>query len=170
MIDTVLKLLSGQALNPGPALDRSITRVKYDLAAALVAAAAVAMGVVALSAAGYMWLTTIGLPPTGALLILGGGLVLFALIAWTACAHVRDREMARLQAEEEAQAQSQTGDLTQLLISVAQELGQAFVDGIKDQPAPGQENAPQQDDQKPAPPQSPIPSSAPPPVPGEPDR
>lgn len=133
MMDIILKLLSGQALGTGPALEQPITRLKYDLAGSLLAGGLSLLAVLALAAGLYFWLVSAGLQPFAALLVVGGILLLVAVIVWVMLARARDKALAELAAEQKSSPRPDpVADLTSLLAGTLQDVALSFVEGLKD--------------------------------------
>lgn len=132
-MDIILKLLSGQALGTGPALEQPITRLKYDLAGSLLAGGLSLLAFLALAVGLYFWLVSAGLQPFAALLVVGGMLLLVAVIVWMMLARARDKALAELAAEQESSSRPDpVADLTSLLAGTLQDVALSFVEGLKE--------------------------------------
>lgn len=135
MLDTVLRIFSGQALSSRPALERPMTYLKYGLAGAIASGVAITGALATASGGFYIWLTRSGLEQAAALIVVSVFLLFASVLAWKSFSRLMERELAAQ--EQAAQKRGSTGqysDLTELLMACATDVAEAFIDGAKTHP------------------------------------
>ncbi|NVJ97895.1 MAG: hypothetical protein HWE25_07070 [Alphaproteobacteria bacterium] len=141
MLETIIKLISEQALTSRPAFERPITHLKYGIAGALVAAITAGGGLLALGFCLYLGLLDVGLTPVAALGFVGVGLLVIAALSWAYFGWLTNRELVR-QRNEETQKTAQAAAeqkapglvLQDFAMEIAVEVGRSFVEGMKSRP------------------------------------
>ncbi|MFC3051461.1 hypothetical protein ACFOKA_06055 [Kordiimonas pumila] len=129
----IIKMLTEQVFNQRPALERPIAHMKYGLLGALAAGLITAVAMVVLGGALYFWLLSVGTGNAGALLTVGAALILVAAGVWVFCNMLLQKEILaqeRAALEQERRSQVPQGDLTGLLMQMAQGAAAGFFDGL----------------------------------------